>query len=173
MTRSLPGAAIGRLPTCFTLAAVLALSGCAGARKQSRRESPPDRARAISALRGAYAAFNRGDIEAAVDAEIEWIEPAEFPGGGTYHGREAVKRYLTQSRAGWAEGSSEPERFIASGSRIVVFVEARVRLRDSVQWQEVRLADVYTMRRGKAVQMRAFADRMQALHWAGVEEPGR
>lgn len=77
----------------------------------------------ISQLPTAYAAFNRGDFDAAVavlDPKIEWTEPLEFPGGGTYHGREAVKRYLTQSRAGWAEGSSEPERFITAGDRIVV-----------------------------------------------------
>jgi ketosteroid isomerase-like protein len=91
---------------------------------------------AISDLRAAYAAFNRGDIEAAVqslDPQIDWSEPAEFPGGGTYYGREAVKRYLTQSRAAWAEASSEPERFITSGNRIVVFVHARVRAKDSNQ----------------------------------------
>jgi ketosteroid isomerase-like protein len=39
----------------------------------------------IEALRRAYAAFNRGDIAAtteALDPNIEWIEPPEFPGGG-------------------------------------------------------------------------------------------
>jgi uncharacterized protein len=65
-------------------------------------DDPPHQQAAITALREAYAAFNRGDMESAVqplDAQIEWIEPAEFPGGGTYHGREEVKRYLTRSRA--------------------------------------------------------------------------
>lgn len=41
---------------------------------------------AINALRQAYAAFNRGDIDAAVrilDPGVEWVEPPEFPGGGT------------------------------------------------------------------------------------------
>ena len=64
---------------------------------------------AITALRGAYAAFNRGDIDAAVvplDEHIEWNEPTEFPGGGTYHGREGARRYLSQSRASLAEGTS-------------------------------------------------------------------
>ena len=45
-------------------------------------------------LRAAYAAFNRGDFNAAVaalDPKIEWTEPTEFPGGGTCHGREAVR----------------------------------------------------------------------------------
>jgi ketosteroid isomerase-like protein len=139
-------------------------------------ESTPEQAQAIIALRSAYAAFNRGDMGSAVeglDPQIAWTEPAEFPGGGTYHGREGAKQYLTQSRAAWAEVNSEPERFIAAGDRIVVFVHARVRAKGSDQWQEVRLADVYTVRDGKIVAMRAFADRGEALRWVGVENPER
>ncbi|HEV2116120.1 MAG TPA: hypothetical protein VGR48_08865 [Terriglobales bacterium] len=52
----------------------------------------------IAELREAYAAFNRGDIDSALkpfDSRIEWSEPAEFPGGGTYHGVDGVKLYLT------------------------------------------------------------------------------
>jgi ketosteroid isomerase-like protein len=130
----------------------------------------------ISALRGAYAAFNRGDIDATLqplDAQIEWSEPAEFPGGGSYHGHDGVKRYLTQSRDAWAEASSEPEEFIVAGNRIVVFVHARVRARGRSEWQDARLADVYTVRDGKAVQMRAFADRQEALRWVGAEGASR
>jgi ketosteroid isomerase-like protein len=126
----------------------------------------------ITALRGAYAAFNRGDIDATLkplDAQIEWSEPAEFPGGGTYHGHDGVKRYLAQSRAGLAEGSSEPEQFILVGDRIVVFVHAHIRPKGSDEWQDVRLADVYTIRNGKAVKMRAFADRQEALRWVGAD----
>jgi ketosteroid isomerase-like protein len=130
----------------------------------------------IIVLRAAYAAFNRGDIAAAaepLDAQIEWSEPAEFPGGGTYHGREGAKQYLAQSRASWAEVISEPEQFIPAGNRIVVFVHARVRPKNSDEWQEVRLADVYTFHNGKAVQMRAFADRQEALRWVGAEVSSR
>jgi uncharacterized protein len=158
----------------ITMAAVLTASACTRPREEVSVLSPTEATQAITNLRVAYAAFNRGDIEAAVqsfDAQIEWTEPAEFPGGGAYHGREAVKRYLTQSRAAWAEGSSEPERFITSGNRIVVFVHARFRPKDSQQWQDVRLADVYTISNCNAIQMRAFADRQEALRWAGVEEP--
>jgi hypothetical protein len=45
------------------------------------------------ALRRAYAAFNRNNIAATVEAldpQIEWTEPAEFSGGGSYHGHEGV-----------------------------------------------------------------------------------
>ena len=87
----------------------------------------PDMEHVVAALGGAYAAFNRGDMTAAVeplDEQIEWTEPAEFPRGGTYHGRDGVKQYLPQSRAAWAEVHSEPERFIIAGDRIVVLVHA-------------------------------------------------
>ena len=130
----------------------------------------------ITSLRAAYAAFNRGDVDAAVeplDTQIEWSEPSEFPGGGTYHGREGAKQYLAQSRAAWAEVISEPEQFIPAGNRIVVFVHARVRPKNGNEWQEVRLADVYTFRNGKAIQMRAFADRQEALRWADARVPSR
>jgi len=144
-----------------------------GSTKEMPVETATQTEQAISALRGAYAAFNRNDIAAAVeplDPQIEWTEPAEFPGGGTYHGHPGVMAYLTQSRAAWAEVSSEPERFIAAGNRIVVFVHARVRPIGSTEWQEVRLADVYTFRNGKAVRMQAFADRQEALRSVGIEE---
>ena len=111
-----------------------------------------------------------GDIDAAVaglDPQIEWSEPESFPGGGMYHGRDGARQYLAQSRAAWAEVNSEPEQFIAAGDRIVVFVHARVRAKESKDWQEVRLADVYTVRDGKIVAMRAFADRQEALRWVG------
>jgi ketosteroid isomerase-like protein len=153
------------------LAAGLYLSGCNRAGKETRLDTSPQLDQMITALRGAYAAFNRGDIEAALvplDAQIEWSEPAEFPGGGTYHGHDGVRRYLTQSREAWAEARSEPEEFISAGDRIVVFVHARVRVKGSSEWQDVRLADVYTVHNGKAVAMRAFADRTEALRWAGA-----
>jgi len=76
---------------------------------------------------------------------------------------------LTQSRARWAEGRGEPQRFVPSGDKIVVFVHARVRLKNNTTWSEIRLTDVFTFRGGKAVEMHAFADRQQALTYAGVK----
>jgi len=139
-------------------------------------ENSAEMEQAIGALRAAYAAFNRGDIDAAIqpmDPNIEWSEPPEFPGGGTYHGREGAKQYLTQSRAGAAEVISQPEQFLPAGDRVVVFVYARVRPKDSQEWREVRLADVYTIRNGKFVAMRAFADRLEALRWVGLDDANR
>jgi Tfp pilus assembly protein PilF len=74
---------MSRFPTLTVIvAASLCLNGCGQARKEARMESSPEREQMITALRAAYAAFNRGDIDAALqplDAAIEWSEPPEFP----------------------------------------------------------------------------------------------
>jgi len=155
----------------MVLVGILALN--CGWHKSSALDTTEQRDQAIRLLRNAYDAFNRGDIADAVaelDPAIEWTEPASFPGGGTYHGRAGVSQYLTQSRAGWAEGRSEPEKFIVTGNRVVVFVHARIRTKGNDEWHEIRLADVYTFREGRPTSMRAFADRKGALDWVGVRE---
>jgi ketosteroid isomerase-like protein len=161
----------------LTLALVLATTSLIACNHQkSTMPTPEQTAQRIAILRSAYSAFNRGDIDAAVqslDPQIDWSEPAEFPGGGSYHGREAAKQYLTNSRASVAEVISEPEQFIPAGDRIVVLVYARVRPKDSTTWQEVRLADVYLFRDLTPIQMKAFADRHQALQWANARLPTR
>lgn len=144
--------------------------------EKSTMPIPEQTTQRIAILRAAYSAFNRGDIDAAVqslDPNIDWSEPTEFPGGGSYHGREGAKKYLTNSRASVAEVISQPEQFIPAGDRIVVFVYARVRPKDSTTWQEVRLADVYLFRNLTPIQMRAFADRQAALRWANTTPPTR
>jgi ketosteroid isomerase-like protein len=106
-----------------------ALSGCHQARKGRVVLSQKQTEDAKADLRSAGAAFKRGDIDAAVqflDPRVEWIEPVEFPGGGSYHGIEGAKQYLTQSHAGAAPVISEPEQFITSGDRICRFVHAKV-----------------------------------------------
>ena len=152
-------------------ATAISVAGCHRTQADSQAEGIK---KEIVDLKAAYAAFNRGDIDAAVkplDPGIEWIEPTKFPGGGTYHGVEGAKRYLAQSRAGAEEVISEPEQFIFTADRIVVFVHARVRPKGSNAWKNIRLADVYRFRNGKAVQMRAFDDRQEALHWSSSAEP--
>ena len=125
------------------------------------------------AIREAYAALNRNDIEGFVkdfDPQIERIEFEGLPSGATYHGLEAVKEHVRKGRSTWAEGSCEPERFIVSPDKVVVFCHVRVRLKDQTDWLEGRTGDVFTFRNGKVIQFRTFADAQEALDWAGVKD---
>lgn len=135
-------------------------------------EQTPALAAEVEAVKETYAAINRNDIPAALkhfDPQMEWIEPPDYPGGGTHRGHAAVLANISKGRNTWAEGSCELERFIVAGDKIVVFVHARVRLHDHTDWIDGRFADVYTFRNGKAIQMRSFGERQEALEWVGVK----
>ena len=160
--------------TAIALFSMAMIVGCHQTQRGDTVFTPDETKVCIAELRAAYAAFNRSDIDSAVrflDPHVEWIEPAEFPGRGTYYGVEGAKQYLVQSRAGAAHVISTPEKFIPAGDRIVVFVVARVLPKGSDIWQEVRLADVYTFHKGRVTKMRAFANRGDALHWVHRDQP--
>jgi len=132
----------------------------------------PSHVAETDAQRETYAALNRNDIDATVNAfdqQIVWIEPADYPGGGTYHGHAAVKAHLSQARGTWAEGSCEPERFFVGGDKVIVFLSVNVRLKHETEWRKGEHAAAYTFRNGKAIEMRIFDDKYQALEWAGVK----
>ena len=112
----------------------------------------------------AYAAYARGDIEAAVAGlhpEVEWIEPDEFPNGGRRQGPAAVAEYLRSAREMWAELVSEPSA-VRRGGDIVIIHHVSGRLVDGTD-HEATVADVFTVRDGQAVRMRAYADPAEAL----------
>jgi ketosteroid isomerase-like protein len=132
----------------------------------------PTLAAETSALREAYAAFNRNDYAAfgqLFDPQVEWIEPSDSPAGATYRGRDAVLAHFATARAMWAEGSCQPQRIIAAGDRLIQLVHVHVRLKHETDWRDGDVAEVYTFRDGKIIQVRIFFDVAQGLQWAGVK----
>jgi ketosteroid isomerase-like protein len=122
-------------------------------------ETEPDRDSDIELVLAAYAAFARGDIDAAVrnlHPDVEWIEPDEFPGGGRYVGPAAVAGYLGAARAQWAELHSQPTAR-RDGDRIVVVHRVNGRLLDGTEVDNA-VADVFTVEAGLVTHMQAFAD---------------
>ena len=127
----------------------------------------------IEALKRFFAAINRNDIQAIIkdfDPQIVRIEPEGFPTSGTYRGIAEVQEHITKGRGTWAEGTCEPEEFFTNGDKVVVYLHARVRLKDSNDWVDGRFADGFVFRAGKIVQYLTFGDRRDALKWAGIEE---
>ena len=125
------------------------------------------------ALKEFFAAINRNDMQAITkdfDREIVRIEPEGFPTAGTYRGIAEVQEHVTKGRATWAEGTCEPEKFLANGNRVVVYLHAWVRLKDSPEWVGGRFADGFVFRNGKIIQYLSFGERAQALEWAGIKD---
>jgi len=118
----------------------------------------------VTLVLNSYEAFARGDIDQAVaplHPDVEWVEPDEFPHGGRRQGPEAVADYLRSSRALWAEFASEPTPH-RRGDDIVIVHHVSGRLIDGTP-HDVTVADVFTVRDGVVVRMKAYADPAEAL----------
>lgn len=125
------------------------------------------------ALEQFYAAVNRNDMQAITkhfDPEIVRVEPGGFPGAGTYRGIAEVQDNVTKGRGTWAEGTCDPEKILVNGEKVVVYLHARVRLKNSLDWTGGRFADGFVFRNGKITRYLSFAERMDALPWAGIDE---
>ena len=125
----------------------------------------------VEALKQFFAAINRNDMQAVTkdfDPEIVRIEPEGFPTAGTYRGIAQVQEHVRKGRGTWAEGTCEPEKFLVSGEKVVVYLHVWVRLKDSTEWIDGRFADGFVFRNGRIIQYLSFAERVEALKWAGI-----
>jgi ketosteroid isomerase-like protein len=120
-----------------------------------------------------YAAVNRNDMDAITrdfDPQIVRVEPEGFPTAGTYRGIAEVKAHVTKGRSTWAEGTCDPEKFLVQGDKVVVYLHAWVRLKDTTKWVGGRFADGFVFRQGKITEYYSFGERADALKWAGIED---
>jgi ketosteroid isomerase-like protein len=127
----------------------------------------------IETLEQFFAAINRNDMQAITkdfDPEIVRIEPEGFPTAGTYRGIAEVQEHVTKGRGSWAEGTCKPEKFLVNGDKIVVYLHAWVRMKDSTKWVGGRFADGFVFRNGKIIRYLSFAERAEALEWAGIKD---
>jgi ketosteroid isomerase-like protein len=118
----------------------------------------------VDIVLSSYAAFARGDIDGAIanlDPDIEWIEPDEFPNGGLLRGPAAVGEYLRAARALWDELISEPSAQ-RQGENIIVIHHFHGRTIDGEEG-EGTVADVFTMKDGRAIRMMAYVDPNEAF----------
>lgn len=119
-----------------------------------------------------FAAVNRNDMQAIIadfDPQIVRIEPEGFPTAGTYRGIPEVQEHVRKGRGSWAEGTCAPEGFFQNGDKVVVHLHVRVRLKDSADWIDGRFADGFVFRQGRIIEYRSFAERSDAMRWAGIQ----
>ena len=128
----------------------------------------------LEVLQNAYEAFGRGDIPAvaaALDPEIEWIEPEldGLPYSGTHHGPDAVvNEVFAQIPATYDTFSIAPQEWVDGGDTIVMLGEITIEKdgRESTQ----RNAHIWTMRDGRAVRFEVLGDTHQTARVLGMAE---
>jgi uncharacterized protein len=120
-----------------------------------------------------FAAINRNDMQAVVqdfDPEIVRIEPEGFPTAGTYRGIAEVQAHIRKGRGTWAEGTCNPEKFLVNGKKVVVYLHAWVRLKETNEWIGGRFADGFEFRDGRIIRYLSFGERADALEWADIKD---
>jgi len=127
----------------------------------------------LEVVQRAYEAFGRGDVEAvvaALDQQIEWIEGDVdgLPYAGTHHGVEAVvNNVFAQMPTTYDEFALAPQQWVDGGGTIVMLGE--ITLRKDGREATQRVAQVWTMRDGRAVRFESFSDTLQTARMLGLD----
>jgi len=130
----------------------------------------------VETVRRGYEAFNRGDLDAAIeifDPRIEWhtyIVPG--PGGGTYRGQDGVRELWSEAKRIFGDFRNVPERMFDAGDRVVAFVRVEGVGVKSGAAVQARIAHVLTFHGEKVVRVQSFEDRDEALRVAGIAGQG-
>jgi len=126
----------------------------------------------VERIRKGYAAFNRGDFDAAVEdfhPDIDWIAWDALPDGGTLRGRDAVREFFKTWHEAFDQIRVEVEELIDAGDQVVAVTCVRGRGGGStaevvspiVPW-------VWTIRNGQVIRMEMFANKEEALETLGL-----
>lgn len=120
--------------------------------------------------------FERGDFDALfewLDPEIEWRGPREFPDlAEPRFGHEGVREYISILLEALEDYRVAPEEFIDAGEdRVLVFSREGGRGRGSgAEVISQPTAHLWTIRNGKAVSLRSYWERTEAVKAAGLSE---
>ena len=121
-------------------------------------------------VKGAYAAFQRGDIASVVatlDDNVEWeavIGTEGFvPTAGLRRGRDGVAGFFQQLNEAVAFELFEPREFIAEGDQVAVVGRYKGSAKPTGKPFDAEWVMIFTMRNGKVVKFREYADSYQLV----------
>ena len=105
-----------------------------------------------------------------VDPKFEWDSSADPAVGVASRGsgRENFRRFMERYRATWRGYEVSAEELIDAGDNVVAIIRETVRAERSDAPIERDIAQVWTLRDGRAVRYRVFQTRQQALEAAGL-----
>lgn len=102
--------------------------------------------------------------EFRADPECVWdVSHLGWPDQQVYHGPEGAKQFLAEWADAWHDWELEAEEFVDAGERVVVIAEQRGRSKGSGIPLDMRFAQVWTVRDGRAIRMEMYASVDEAL----------
>lgn len=127
----------------------------------------------METVKGMYDAYARGDFEAGLsclDPEIEFSQPADEPGGGTYHGHQGVIEAFSKWAGAWDDYRVEVEELVDVGEQVLARTRHRGRGKGSGADVEQEIFQLWTFSDGKIVRARMYYEEAGALKAAGISE---
>jgi ketosteroid isomerase-like protein len=114
-------------------------------------------------VRAATGAF--GDL---LDPEFELEEASNVPDRESYSGRDAFIANMAKLEESFDELRMEPIEFVDLGDKLVVVLSIAGRGRAGGAPVETTIAQLWSLRDGKAVSLRDYATKSEALDAAGL-----
>jgi ketosteroid isomerase-like protein len=131
----------------------------------------------VETLRQGFAAMSTGvieDILAFVHPDFEVDIPPELSAEpDTYRGHEGVRRYFQSFADAMDEIRFAPERLWDCGEKVVVALRVTAKGKETGIAVEQHLAQVWTIRDGKALRAQTYPTQAEALEAAGLREEAR
>ncbi|MGH3751134.1 MAG: methyltransferase [Pseudonocardiaceae bacterium] len=125
-----------------------------------------------------YAAFARGDIDAAMELfspTIEWTHPQgmnDYGLGGIKKGHKQVRDFMTRARRIFSELRPAPQEFVESGDRVMVTGTHHMRVAHSGQACTVPFVHSWRLADGKATNFEDYHDTAGIRTLLGTNEAG-
>ena len=120
----------------------------------------------VELVRAAYAAWNAGDLDSALelaDDEIEAVQDPQIPGAVTVAGRDAFGRWLRSFFETWESFEITPTTITQVADRVVVVAHLNARGKTTQVPVEADTAHVLTLRDGRAIRWESYTDPADAL----------
>ncbi len=127
----------------------------------------------VALIRRAYDAYARGDLATmleVVDPDLEWtyLDPSlEDPQPQVCHGRHELESALARQAGRGLR--AQLEEVVGHGDRVMVVVRTPGVDAYRVRQADDRNYDVFTVRAGRIVALRACRDRQEALRLTGIQ----
>jgi ketosteroid isomerase-like protein len=128
----------------------------------------------VELIRRGLEAFNSEDMErilAFVDPDFETEVSGELSAEpDAYRGHDGIRRYFESFRDAMDEIRFQPERFWDAGEAVVVALRLTAKGRQTAIRVEQRIAQVWSVRDGRAIGVRTYTSIAEALRAAGLQE---
>jgi ketosteroid isomerase-like protein len=129
----------------------------------------------VEIVRGMNQAFNRGDLDTAIDCWTDDIDYRAVEGAlddhGPIHGKEAFRAYAQDWLDTFDDFRQEPAELIDEGEdKVIAVLRVSGRAKLSGVKTDLMYAALYTIRDGKIARGREYWTREEALEAAGLRE---